>query len=252
MHSDSSGQPRTQHHLAEEWALTLPWYLILSCCRCRKSRLLVLLLRSVSDRILSCSFSSTSTYKRQDQLNLFSASGTFFTFSFPSCPSPQRSSSPRLSREDKTYELRPKTPAASPPCLHLQFVSSLTAQANVGLSFPPDCRNSSYTSHQWAKKKSKEKLLNSPGERRETKRCEGLENLAQSPDCKHVIAPEQFKKKREEKQLKCRDEISVHSFFPSPLFSLLPPFLSHKLGQIHRDVSYGGVPQAQLYVSHYC
>lgn len=75
-------------------------------------------------------------------------------------------------------------------------------------------------------------------------------NLLRAPLCKHVIAPEQFKK-REEKHLKSHDEISVHSFFPSPLFSLLPPFLSHKLGQIHRDESYGGVPQAELYDSHY-
>lgn len=111
-HRDLCGQSRTQHHVREEWDLTLPWYLILSCCHCRKSRLLVLLLHPGSDRILSCSFSSTFTYKRQNQLNLFFSFRHFFffTFSFPSCPSPQRSSSssPSLSCEDRTYELRPK------------------------------------------------------------------------------------------------------------------------------------------------
>lgn len=54
--------------------------------------------------------------------------------------------------------------------------------------------------------------------------------LLRAPLCKHAIAPEQFKK-REEKHLKSHDEISVHSFFPSPpLFSLLPPFFIPQAG----------------------
>lgn len=140
-----------------------------------------------SDRILSCSFSSTFTYRRQNQLNLLSVSGTsfHFLFSFVSF-SPTviiLLSVPVLALLwGQNLWAQAQTPTASPPCLHLQLVSSLTAQANVRLSFPPDCRNSSYTSHQWAKKKkAREKLLNNTGERRETKSCEGLEKLAQSP-----------------------------------------------------------------------
>lgn len=37
----------------------------------------------------------------------------------------------------------------------------------------------------------------------------------------------------------------ILSFLPS-LFSLLPPFSPHKLGQIHRDVSYEGLTQADV------
>lgn len=86
---------------------------------------------TVSDRILSCDFSSVvylkATQSPQSLLcprSLF----LFFTFSFPSCPSPQRSSSsPSDLLWGGSIHARAKTPTASPPCLHLQFVSTLTA-----------------------------------------------------------------------------------------------------------------------------
>lgn len=182
MHSGSCGQSRTQHHLAEEWELTLPWYLIPSCCHCRKSRLLVLLLRpcltessAVASHPRLPSIDRISSISSQPQA-LFSLS-IFLRALLPTVIVLLS----LLALWGQNLWAQAQTPKASPPCLHLQFVSSLTAQANVRLSFPPDCRNSSYTSHQWAKKKSKEKLLNNTRERRKTKSYEGLEKLAQSP-----------------------------------------------------------------------
>lgn len=83
----------------------------------------------VSDRILSCSVSSTFTFNRQNQLNLFSASGTFFTFYFPSCPSPNGHRPPLSlgSLRTKPMSSGPNTKSLSPlftPSICLLFDSS--------------------------------------------------------------------------------------------------------------------------------